>query len=195
MFLLLAFTINFNFAIANDVHDIDDNLIQNGGIYYILSGFQNGNNGGVTAASIGPNQPRSIVQTPSTNSNAPPVVIVNLNNTSIINTDDFTSIHFTDHISGCKSPSDWVIVNDESAKVWYVGFTCDGEKPSNQIKKGRFQIKEYNSNYKLSFCSETNLTSCDEIGIYVDSAKNKRLAIGSSISTFPVKFKEYHFRK
>ncbi|KAK7315219.1 hypothetical protein VNO77_33756 [Canavalia gladiata] len=197
MFLLLAFTINFNFATANDVHDIGGNLIQTGGIYYILDGsYRGGNKGGVTAASIGPKQPHAVVQIPSTNSNnGNEVVIANLNDTKIINIDDFTRIQFGGQISGCKNPSDWVLVNDESAKLWYVGFTCDGEKPSNQIKKGRFQIKEYNANYKLSFCSESNLKSCDEVGIHVDGAKNKRLAIGSATSTFAVKFKEYHFKK
>ncbi|KAK7315216.1 hypothetical protein VNO77_33753 [Canavalia gladiata] len=72
--------------------------------------------------------------------------------TLITNTDDLVSIEFSDNVYSCENPSSWGLVNDEFAKMSYTDMTCGGDKPSNQIKKGTFQIQEFNSNSTLTFC-------------------------------------------
>ncbi|XP_027357433.1 factor Xa inhibitor BuXI-like [Abrus precatorius] len=185
LFLLFASTKKLKFAIASGVHDTDGSMVENGGDYYILPSLKGEGGGGVTLASIGVTHPLAIVQSP-VNSLGLPVSISNINGTMIILTDDILSINFTNS-SHCNNSCTWMLVMDDSAKVWYLGIGSAVDYPSHQIKMGRFQIKEFNLDYKLVFCSDSNTPSCEDVGIYIDSGKNRRLALSGA--AFSVRLK------
>ncbi|XP_061374219.1 factor Xa inhibitor BuXI-like [Gastrolobium bilobum] len=178
LFLLLAFTIKLKFSIAS-VLDTDGKWVENGGDYYILPCF-NGEGGGVTYASIGVKQPLAVVQSASKNCLGLSVSISNSLGTMIILTDENVSIKFT------NNSSTWMIVMDELAKVWYVAINSAEGYLSHQIKMGSFQIKEYDLGYKFVFCSATNSSTCEDVGIYTDSDGKNRLSLYGG--AFAVKF-------
>ncbi|XP_027357437.1 factor Xa inhibitor BuXI-like [Abrus precatorius] len=183
LFLLLPFCTKLKYATASGVHDTDGSMLENGGDYYILKG-EGGD--GVTLASIGVTHPLAIVQSSSENSLGLPVSISDINETMIILTDDIVRIKFS-NIPDCYNSSTWMLVKDELAKIWYVGIGSVVDYPSHQIKMGWFQIKDYDFGYKLVFCSDTNSSSCEDVGIYIDSDKNRRLALYGE--AFVVQFK------
>lgn len=174
-FLLLAFTTKLNLAIASGVQDTDGSMVENGGDYFILPSFDE-EGGGVTLASIGVTHPLAIVQSSSNNFLGLPISISNTQGTMIILTDEIVSIKFTT-VPNYSNSSTWVLVMDELEKVWYVGIGNVEDYPGHQIKMGSFQIKVANFDYKLVFCGDSNTSSCDDVGIYVDGDKNRRLAL------------------
>ncbi|TKY45995.1 Factor Xa inhibitor BuXI [Spatholobus suberectus] len=185
LLLLLAFIIKLKPVIASGVQDTDGSMLENGGDYFILPSF-NEEGGGVTLASIGVTHPLAVVQSASKNSIGLPVSISNTTGTMIIFTDEMVSIKFT-NIPNCNNSSTWMLVMDETANMWYVGIGNVADYPDHQIKMGRFQIKEDNLDYKLVFCGDANTSSCEDVGIYVDGDKNRRLALsGAGVA---VKFK------
>ena len=181
LFFLFAFTTKLKCAIASGVFDTDNSPVQNGGDYYILPSFE-GEGGGITLASIGVRHPLAVVQSSSENFLGLPVTISNPDGTMIIQTDGFLTIKFT-NIPDCST---WMVVMDDSANVWYVGIGNAQDYTSDKIQMGSFQINNYNSGYKFVFCSATNTSDCEDVGIYTDKDGNSRLALDGA--AFPVKF-------
>ncbi|KAK7393668.1 hypothetical protein VNO78_22231 [Psophocarpus tetragonolobus] len=185
MFLLLTFTTKP--IIASGVKDTDGSMLENGGDYFILPSFDE-EGGGVTIASIG-TLPLAIVQSASKDSLGLPVSISNTEGTMIILAHEMVNIKFP-NFPDCNNFSTCMLVMDESVNVWYLGIGNVADYPSHQIKMGKFQIKEYNSDYKLTFCGDANTSSCEDVGIYIDGDRNRRLVL-SEVGTV-VKIKNAH---
>ncbi|MED6209742.1 hypothetical protein PIB30_057709 [Stylosanthes scabra] len=175
-FLLFTFTIKFKCVIAGTVFDTDNSPVQNGGNYYVLPVFD-GEGGGVTIASIGLKLPLAVVQNPSQNILGLQVTISNSDGTMVIQTDGFLSIKFTKF----GDSSTWIVVLDDSANLWYVAIgNAQDYYSSDRIRPGSFQINYYNDGYKFVFCSESNTSNCEDVGIYTDGYGNNRLALNGA---------------
>ncbi|MED6194574.1 hypothetical protein PIB30_029844 [Stylosanthes scabra] len=171
-FLLFAFTNKFKCVIAGTVFDTDNSPVKNGGDYYVLPVFE-GEGGGVTIASIGLKLPLAVVQIPSQNILGLQVTISNSDGTMVIQTDGFLSIKFPNF----GDSSNWIVVLDDTANLWYVAIGDAQDYSSDRIRPGSFQINYYNDGYKFVFCSERNTSNCEDVGIYTDGYGNNRLAL------------------
>ncbi|KAL1357710.1 trypsin inhibitor-like [Arachis hypogaea] len=180
-FLLFAFTIKFKCVIAGTVFDTDNSPVKNGGNYYVLP-VSEGEGGGVTIASIGLKLTLAVVQNPSQNILGLPVTISNSDGTMVIQTDGFVSIKFTN----LGDSSTWIVVLDDSANMWYVAIGNAQDYLSDRIRTGSFKINYYNDGYKFVFCSDSNTSDCEDVGIYTDGYGNNRLALNGA--AFAIQF-------
>ncbi|KAK7270936.1 hypothetical protein RJT34_26467 [Clitoria ternatea] len=181
LFLLFALTTNLKCVSALDLGDTEGNWLYNGVNYYILPSTFRGEDAGsgLTFARIGASDSLAVVQ-PATNGwNGSAVTISNPGGTKIIITGSPVDFKFADQ------SSKWVVVFDESAKVWYL--SANGAKPGQKTKTGTFQISQLNLGFKFSFC---NPSFCEDVGSFVDADKHNRLALGGS--PFSFKFQNAH---
>nr|BBO25485.1 Kunitz-type protease inhibitor [Apios americana] len=175
LFLLSAFTSYLSSANANPVLDMDGDLVQNGGAYYILPVIR-GKGGGIERAVTGKETcPLTVVQSRSEVSKGLPVrisspyLILNINEGLVLNL-GFTSS------PRCAPTPWWTIVESkqEGLAVKLTGYedTVPGWFKIEKASHGNSDINDY----KLVFC-EHDTSKCGDIGIYIDRKGNRRLVV------------------
>lgn len=174
-FILIIFTIKLKVAIAGGaVNDTNGKALDIASEYSILTPEING--GGVTVASnVVKNQLVVVLSIKPL-----PVNFSDSEGTKVILTNENIKIEFAS-IPKYNGSSSWIVVNDESAKVWYVAVGSAKNYPNNQIQTGTFKIKPHSFGYKLFFCSDVSNSFCKEVGIYTDKHGNDRLALNGTI--------------
>ncbi|XP_057415919.1 miraculin-like [Lotus japonicus] len=174
-FLYITLTIELKFS-AGALLDTDGNHLNAASYYNILPLDWGKTLGGISDRVVAPDGTVSLVLDRSKTFAGLPVSFSNVTASSkVIERDDIVMVSFV--LSKDKNIFPWVLIYDELAKVWFFSAGNPINYPGRQIKNGTFRISYANLGYKLVFCGDANASTCKDIGIYIDSAGNSRIAI------------------
>ncbi|XP_057415920.1 kunitz trypsin inhibitor 5-like [Lotus japonicus] len=174
-FLCITLTIELKFS-TGALLDIDGNHLNAASYYNILPLDWGKSLGGISVRVAAPDGTLSVVLEWSKTFAGLPVSFSNVTASSkVIERDDVVMISFV--LTKNKNIFPWVLVYDELAKVWFFSTGSPIDYPGRQVKNGIFRISYANLGYKLVFCGDVNTSTCKDIGIYIDSAGNSRIAI------------------
>ncbi|XP_057718931.1 factor Xa inhibitor BuXI-like [Arachis stenosperma] len=186
IFILFAF-ISFHLpSLATaELLDTDGDLIQNGGLYYILPVFR-GNGGGIGRTTTGNETcPLTVVQQRSEVDNGLPIKISSLALILYLYEGLPLDLSFSAVPLCTPIPSRWTLVKGllggKGATVKLTGFY------ENEVQ-GWFEIRKHLDDYKLRFCASSN-NNCVDIGVKRDDEGN-RLLVATEDNPFVVMFKK-----
>ncbi|OMO78032.1 Proteinase inhibitor I3, Kunitz legume [Corchorus capsularis] len=192
LFLALSsLVIGLTIATSDPVLDISGQELQKGTDYYILPVIR-GSGGGLTLGSTGDEPcPLDVVQEPLEVSNGTPLTFLPVTNEGVVRELTDLNIKFSDSIfTICIQPTVWTLHTDESTQKLTVTTGGVEGNPGQDTLSNWFRIEKYQDDYKLVFCPgvcDICRPVCGDLGIFIDHAGNRRLAIRDE--PFKVMFK------
>ncbi|RYR40199.1 hypothetical protein Ahy_A09g045910 [Arachis hypogaea] len=186
IFILFAFiSIHLPSLATAELVDTDGNLLENGGLYFILPVFR-GNGGGIGRISTGNETcPLTVVQQRSEVDNGSPIIISSPLKIPFLREGFSLDLSFSFVPFCTPTPSKWTLVKGllegEGATVKLTGFY------ENEMQ-GWFEIRKHLDDYKLSFCASSN-NNCMDVGVKRDDVGN-RLLVATEDNPFVVMFKK-----
>ncbi|TKY66245.1 Kunitz-type trypsin inhibitor KTI1 [Spatholobus suberectus] len=173
LFLLAAFTSYLPSATTAFVLDTDDDLVLNGGTYYVLPVIR-GKGGGIERAATGKETcPLTVVQSRNEDSKGLPITISSPYRILYITEGLILNIGFASPPRCAPTASLWTVVEGlrEGPAVKLTGYESK--------VSGWFKIEKASDNshdYKILFCAH-DVSTCGDIGIYIDRKGNRRLVV------------------
>ncbi|KAH7550621.1 hypothetical protein JRO89_XS13G0233200 [Xanthoceras sorbifolium] len=179
-------------AAPDPVLDISGKKLQAGTDYYILPVVR-GRGGGLTLASTGKETcPLDVVQEQQEVANGLPLTFSPVNiKKGVVSLSTDLNIKFS-AASICVQSTVWKLDNfDKSLGQWFVTTGGVEGNPGRETVSNWFKIEKFDDDYKLLFCPtvcDSCRVQCRDIGIYIDQAGTRRLAL--SDTPFKVMFKK-----
>ncbi|XP_028786529.1 kunitz-type trypsin inhibitor alpha chain [Neltuma alba] len=157
--------------LAQELLDVDGEILRNGGSYYILPAFRGKGGGLELAKTEGETCPLTVVQARSETDRGLPASIWSPPRIAILRPGFSLNIEFRP-----RNPS---ACHRESSLQWKVEEESQQVKIASQDEQrgfGPFRIRPYRDDYKLVYC-EGSSDRCKDLGISIDEENNRRLVV------------------